>query len=74
MTWHSSMGIKKVEKDGNLDAEYIEIAKSDSRMCDLILSGCKFRSNVIRSGFWYDGEILEKGTPRNDMLFKDNSF
>lgn len=73
MTWHSSMGIKKVEKDGNLDREYIELAKSDSKDCDLIFSGCKFRSNIIRSSFWYSGAISEFGTPRNDMLFQDNS-
>lgn len=73
MTWHSSMGIKKVEKDGNLDDEYIKIAKSDSHLCDLILSGCKFRSNIIKKSFWYNGDILEKGTPRNDMLFNENS-
>lgn len=72
MTWHSSMGIKKVEKDGNLDSEYIKIAKSDSNLCDLILSGCKFRSDIIKHSFWYNGHILECGTPRNDMLFKDH--
>lgn len=75
MTWHSSMGIKKIEQDaGNaLSDGYIRIAKHDSSICNLILSGCRFRTDVIRRAFWYDGEILEKGTPRNDMLFKNHN-
>ena len=71
MTWHSSMGVKKIEKDAedSLSKEYIEAAQYDSSMCDLILSGCCYRSEIIRRAFWYDGLILEKGTPRNDILF-----
>ena len=65
------MGIKKIEKDAgdNLSKKYIEAAKYDSSICDLILSGCNFRTNIIKNSFWYTGNILEKGTPRNDMLF-----
>ncbi|MDO5760680.1 MAG: CDP-glycerol glycerophosphotransferase family protein [Bacteroidota bacterium] len=71
MTWHSSMGIKRIEKDveKELSKSYCDGAKKDSKYCDLIFSGCKFRSEVIKRAFWYDGEILEKGTPRNDILF-----
>lgn len=71
MTWHSSMGVKKVEKDAveSLSQDYIEYAKRDSLNCDLILAGCELRANIIRTSFWYYGEILKKGTPRNDMLF-----
>lgn len=74
MTWHSSMGIKKIEKDveNTLSIEYIEAAQYDSSMCDLILSGCRYRTEVIRRAFWYNGEILEKGTPRNDALFQSS--
>lgn len=75
MTWHSSMGIKKVEMDveNELPAVYIQNAKYDSSMCDLILSGCRFRTEVIKRAFWYSGEILEGGTPRNDILFQDHT-
>jgi CDP-glycerol glycerophosphotransferase len=71
MTWHSSMSIKKVEGDVAevLGKEYCKVAKHDSSLCDLMISGCKFRTNVFKRAFWYDGEILEKGTPRNDILF-----
>ena len=76
MTWHSSMGIKAIEKDvaDKLGPFYVGAAKTDSEYCDLIFSGCKFRSNVIRRAFWYDNEILEKGTPRNDMLFDKSKY
>lgn len=72
MTWHSSMGLKCIERDADaksLGNSYIRAAKFDSKQCDLILSGSRARSEVIRRAFWYDGEILEKGTPRNDIFF-----
>lgn len=76
MTWHSSMGIKAIEKDveEKLGTAYVKMAKEDSKYCDLIFSGCKFRSEIIKRAFWYNGEILEKGTPRNDMLFDKSRF
>lgn len=75
MTWHSSMSIKKVEGDvaDVLGKEYCNVAKHDSSICDLMISGCKFRTEVFRRAFWYNGEILEKGTPRNDILFNDDN-
>lgn len=74
MTWHSSMGIKKIEKDveDTLPVEYAKAAQYDSSMCDLIISGCRYRTEVIRRAFWYNGEILKKGTPRNDVLFQSS--
>lgn len=73
MTWHSSMGIKKIEKDAVLPKGYVKTAQYDSSMCDLILSGCQYRTEVIKRAFWYNGEILKKGTPRNDLLFKEHT-
>lgn len=75
MAWHSSMGIKKIEGDiaEKLEAGYVKSCKRDSQWCDLIFSGCRFRSEVIRRAFWYDGDILEHGTPRNDRLFDTDS-
>ena len=76
MTWHSSMGLKCIEGDASVEslgAPYVRAAKFDSKQCDLILSGSRARSEVIKHAFWYDGEILEKGTPRNDIFFNDVS-
>lgn len=70
MTYHASMGVKKVELDANQQyASYIQMAKEDSDRCDLMLSGSGFWSSVMRRSFQYQGEILEAGTPRNDFLF-----
>lgn len=70
-TWHGMLGIKRVEKDAenNLATNYIEEAKDDSKMADVFLSNGKFFTELIRKAFWYDGEILESGTPRVDELF-----
>ena len=69
-TWHSSLRLKKIERDAedHLPESYIETCKEDSRRIDLILSGCKFSTEIFRRSFWYDGEILESGTPRCDVL------
>lgn len=76
MTWHSSVGLKCIEGDTEqtLRLSYIRAAKFDSKQTDLILSGSAFRSEVIRRAFWYKGEILETGTPRNDVFFSQESL
>lgn len=70
--WHGSVPLKKIEKDceQSLSVDYILDAKHDSLMADLIVSGSKHFTNVIRNAFWYDGEILECGTPRCDIMFR----
>lgn len=71
-TWHSSLRLKCIEGDvPDLPASYVENAKEDSAKIDLLLSGCGFSSDIFRRAFWYDGEILEKGTPRCDGFFRD---
>lgn len=72
MTWHSSMGIKCIEGDASVESlseDYVNAAKFDSKQCDLILSGSRARSEIIKRAFWYSGEVYEHGTPRNDALF-----
>ena len=39
---------------------------------DLFLSGSKFISNVYKSAFLYDGEVMECGSPRLDIFFTEN--
>ncbi|MDQ0975374.1 CDP-glycerol glycerophosphotransferase [Neobacillus niacini] len=75
-TWHSFLRLKQIEKDAeeSLPSNYINMAKKDSRKCDLLLSGCDYSSDIFKRAFWYEGDIFEHGTPRNDLLFKDNSF
>lgn len=69
-TWHAGLGFKKIEKDveDTLSAEYIAMAKRDSRAIDLIVSNGSFMTGHFKRIFWYNGEFLEKGHPRNDIL------
>lgn len=73
-TWHSSLRLKQIEKDAEdtLPNNYVEMAKVDSKKLDLLMSGCKFSTDIFKRAFWYDGEIFEYGTPRNDILFENN--
>lgn len=71
-TWHSSLRLKMIEGDASsLPEAYVETAKRDSQKIDLLLSGCRFSTDIFRRAFWYDGEILESGTPRCDIFFQD---
>lgn len=71
-TWHSSLRLKYIEKDAEhvLPEHYVQMAKQDSRKCDLLLSGCKLSTEIFQRAFWYKGEIFEYGTPRNDIFFQ----
>lgn len=74
MTWHGSIGLKKVEKDAEkaLCNTYVSAAKRDSRMADLFLASSKFDERDYRQIFWYSGEIMRCGLPREDILYENN--
>lgn len=74
-TWHSSLRLKQIEKDAEdtLPKDYVKMAIDDSKKLDLLLSGCKYSTDIFKRAFWYDGEIFEHGTPRNDIFFQKNS-
>lgn len=72
-TWHSSLRLKKIEGDAeNLPFEYVKNAQLDSNKIDILLSGCKFSTEIFKRAFWYNGEIMESGTPRCDILLNNN--
>lgn len=72
MLWHGGVALKKIEQDAEdkLSYSYIKRAQADSKACDLMISGCRAQTKLLEEKFWYDGEILEKGIPRNDIFFK----
>ena len=74
-TWHGGIALKKIEKDyeDKLGPKYVANAKRDSKMADLYLSNSSFCTNMYRNSFWYHGEILECGSPRNDILIQPNA-
>ncbi|MCD7785691.1 MAG: CDP-glycerol glycerophosphotransferase family protein [Oscillospiraceae bacterium] len=79
-TWHGSFPIKmigKSAKSSNRCSE--ERVKLDSKYADYMISNGSFCTSVYRNDFEYEGEILEVGSPRLDILFyknaeKDNSI
>ncbi len=75
MTWHGGVALKRVEKDveENLGFGYVKKARFDSKACDLMISGCKAQTTLLKEKFWYSGEILEKGIPRNDIFFQEEA-
>ena len=72
MTWHGSMALKRVEFDAKeqLPASYITKAVDDSKNIDLMLSDSEWCNDFMRRAFKYDGEILDKGLPRNDVFLQ----
>lgn len=70
-TWHGIFPSKYIEKDAEstLNPGYIKAAKKDSAITDYMVSGCKYRTKLFRESFYYTGEILEIGTPKDDVFF-----
>lgn len=73
-TWHGSIALKKIEKDveSQLGKFYVESAKRDSSMVDLMLSNSSFSNDLYTRAFWYDGIIKKFGSPRIDCLFNQS--
>lgn len=74
-TWHGGISLKRIEGDcaEQLGEAYIRNAKRDSAMTDLYVSNSRFCTNLYRGAFWYRGEILECGSPRNDILLRPDA-
>ena len=65
-TWHGDRGFKKILHDSTfvpLNYKLIE-----STICDLAISGSDYGNEIYKSAFRYDGDILQTGSPRNDIL------
>ncbi|NLB35698.1 MAG: hypothetical protein GX824_00065 [Clostridiales bacterium] len=75
-TWHGDIGFKGFDKTErstvNYEDPYIKKCIKDSSQTDIITVGSEQGYNYIKSAFFYNGEFLKKGCPRNDALFKDN--
>lgn len=75
-TWHGSMAFKAIEADAQdkLKPYYLKETKADSKLINLFLSSNSIQTQEIQTCFWYDGEIFECGSPRNDMLYKPQDY
>ena len=70
-TWHGSLGLKEVEKavEDKLPKDYVEEAKIDGQITDLMITNNKNNEEQIRRSFWYNGKILCEGVPRLDIIY-----
>ncbi|WP_163193251.1 CDP-glycerol glycerophosphotransferase family protein [Clostridium thermarum] len=49
----------------------IAVCKHNSAMIDYILTGSKFDTDTCRSGFGFQGEVVQVGSPRSDIIFDE---
>ncbi len=70
-TWHGTP-LKLIEADAGdkLGKRYRRYAKRDTKNMDLLISGNEHSTSIFKRAFEYKGEILESGTPRNDLLLR----
>lgn len=72
-TWHSSLRLKMIEKDAEttLPPDYVKMAKNDSKQIDYLLAGSQKSREIFEHSFWFNGKIVNSGTPQCDILFED---
>lgn len=64
-TWHGDRGFKRIGLDLWPDRKDLQ---REGGLLSLCVSASDFGSRVYRSAFNYQGEILQQGYPRNDIL------
>lgn len=75
-TWHGALPIKTIE---GFDSEYfskeqIDNMKKSSQITDYLLTNGKLSTDLLKKGMFYEGKILEYGSPRCDILKKCDTF
>lgn len=73
-TWHAIFGFKHAERaaENELPAFYVENAKLHSERTDLFIAASNWHEYDYKKNFWYDGEIMKSGYPRDDIYFSEN--
>lgn len=72
-TWHGYGPFKLAEGAVNTDAASRERYRRSNAASDLFLTASRFYTRVYRDSFFYEGEVMECGAPRNDVFFTDNA-
>lgn len=72
-TWHGSYGLKKIYGDIPDKISFFDrrSVNYNSGIQDILLSNSRMTTEIYRRAFWYDGKMLECGSPRNDIFFED---
>lgn len=68
---HGQIGAKYVERQAGdtLSKGYIDGSIWHSKVSDLFISSSKLHTEEELTWYWYDGEVMECGLPRNDIFF-----
>lgn len=67
-TWHGDRAIKRICYDLNLPGDKGRLEER----CDRVVTGSKFGEGMYRTAFRYKGEYIAAGSPRNDILVKND--
>jgi CDP-glycerol glycerophosphotransferase len=71
-TWHGTplkkIGFDITQPQFISGVGYFDVLAADVAKWDLLLSPNPFSTPIMRRAFRYDGEVLESGYPRNDVL------
>ena len=72
---HGQIGAKYVERQAGdrLSKEFQAGSQWHSAQADLFLSSSKLFTQEMLTWYWYDGEVMECGLPRNDIFFNYTS-
>ena len=73
-TWHGYGPFKLAEGDVNKDGESRERYRESNGASDLFITASSFYTQIYRRSFYYQGEVMECGAPRNDVFFHENDF
>ena len=65
-TWHGDRPIKKICYDFSPEGHRLE------EVCSRVVTGSEFGMNMYRTAFRYNGEYINEGAPRNDLLVKND--
>lgn len=74
-TWHGTplkklgLDIEEVHMPGTQTTKYRENIISESKNWSFLVSPNRYSSDIFRDAFGYNGEIIESGYPRNDVLY-----
>lgn len=67
-TWHGERGFKKVA----YDLEGFSGKLVEDELADVCIVGSTYGESLFRTAFRFSGEIINQGTPRDDVLVRNN--
>lgn len=72
-TWHGSYGLKKIAGDLGDKLRRIDRRnfKYNAEKADIMVSNSMRTTEIYRRAFWYKRKVLEYGSPRNDVFFRN---